>query len=391
MRRALTDCLSVVALLAALLLVWIWREGEGTPPPARYENPLYARLAAEPAARDLDLSFLRAVSEDRVGPGPLANPLFASPRHSFDVILFGDSTLAWGTLAPIIAQRSGLKVALFAYESAFQNRRMAPIYDAIARSYLKPGGLAVFSFAAWTQVAEPDLVRLYADDFARLAQRIAPGGELRADAPATATPLSAPAIEGWRHRMRAQIFGARDARAPALRSLPAQTPDSAARNAAAADGLLDIEAMHPRFLRADASAVTVMVDAAAALRSSASHEPSVYRRLEEVIPHPLSRGYFETNAAVVRALAATAPYRAVFMIPIYAAAERGSYLWQRAVYELRYADRLCLIDLGALHPTDGTLPVGKEGHVVNEGGLVKSILIGDALKAGQFACPAARH
>ena len=77
------------------------------------------------------------------------------------------------------------------------------------------------------------------------------------------------------------------------------------------------------------------------------------------------------------------------MIPVYAAAERGSYLWQRAVYRLVYADRFCLLDLGALHPANATLPVGKEGHVVNEGGLVKSALIGEALAAGKFECPPA--
>ena len=360
-------------------------------PVARYQNPIYARLVAAPAARGLDLSFLRAVSEDRLGPGPLGNPLFGAAPHSYDVILFGDSTLAWCTLPQVIGQRAGLKVGLFAYESGFQNRRMAPIYDAIARTYLKPGGLAVHSFAAWTQVADPDLVRLYETDFARIAQVIAAGGLpgplARGATQCTPGALSAAAIKAWRHRLHVRLFGATFNDDTSLPALPARSSDKAPPAVAPSGGLLDIEAMHPRFLRSDASAVTV--DADAALRSSGSQAPSLYRQLSEVVPHPVSRANFETNAAAWRALATDAPYRAVFMIPVYAAAELRSYLWQGAIYRLVYADRFCLLDLGALHPANTTLPVDKEGHVVNEGGLVKSALIGAALAAGKIECPAA--
>ena len=391
MRHVLVDTVFITALVATLLLGWIWREGDDTARAARYQNPLYARLVAEPAARGLDLSFLRAVSEDRVGPGPLANPLFQAAPHSYDVILFGDSTLAWGTLPQVIAQRSKLKVGLFAYESSFLNRRMARIYDALARTYLKPAGFAVYSFAAWTQVTDPDLVRLYAADFARIEQVIAAGGLpgplARSAAQGAPGVLSAARIEAWRHRLRVRMFGATHADYAALPALP--SPSGGPPAATPRHGLLDIEAMHPRFLRAEASAVTVMVDADAALRSSGSHEPPVYHQLAEVVTQPVSRANLETNAAAFRALAAGAPYRVVFMIPVYAAAERGSYLWQRAVYRLVYADRFCLLDLGALHPANATLPVGKEGHVVNEGGLVKSALIGEALAAGKFECPPA--
>jgi hypothetical protein len=392
MRSVLANTAAIATLMAFLLLTWIWREGRDTVAAPRYQNPLYGRLLELPAARGLDLSFLRTVTEDRVGPGPLANPLFEAPPHSYDVILFGDSTLAWGTLPQVVAQRAGLEVGLFAYESNFLNRRMVPIYDAIARTYLKPGGLAVFSFAAWTQVADPDLIRLYQTDFARIASVIASGGLpgplARGAAQRSSSVLSAANIEAWRHRLRLRIFGVAqrdDSALPPLPALPAlDTPSPSAPPA----GLLDIDAMHPRFLRADASAVSVMVDAAAALRSTASTEPSVYRHLAEVVTDTVSRAQLETNAAAFRALAAAAPYRVVLMTPIYAAAERGSYLWQRAVYRLVYAQQFCLLDLGALHPADITLPVGKEGHVVNEGGLLKSVLIGAALAAGKFECPA---
>jgi len=393
MRRALVDSLSLTALLAVLLLAWIWREGRDAATPQRYANPLYEQLVAMPAARGLDLAFLRAVTEDRVGPGPLANPLFESAPHSYDVILFGDSTLAWGTLPQVIAQRARLKVGLFAYESGFLNRRMARIYDAIARTYLKPGGLAVHSFAAWTQVADPTLVRLYTADFARIEQVMASGGLpgplARGAARKASGSLSAAGIEAWRHRMRVRLFGQARSDGASLPALPLQPADIAPVARPTPTGLLDIESMHPRFLRADASAVTVMVDSAAALRSAASQEPSAFRDLTDVVPHPLSRANLEANAAAWRAHTADAPYRVVFMIPIYAAAERASYLWQRAVYRLVYADRFCLLDLGALHPPNLTLPVGKEGHVVNEGGLVKSSLIGEALAAGKLECPAA--
>ncbi|MBI4695710.1 MAG: hypothetical protein HY749_17030 [Gammaproteobacteria bacterium] len=386
MRHALLHAFSIAALVAALFLAWIWRDGGQGAPAVRYANPLYETLLSRPEARGLDLSYLRAVSEDRSGPGPLANPLFASEPHSYDVILFGDSTLAWGTLPSVIAEGSGLRVGLFAYESGFLNRRMTRLYDALARTYLEPGGLAVFSFAAWTQLADPDLVRLYGEDFVRIETAIAAGGlPGRLDRrEAAAGLLSATGIAQWRHRLHERLFGAARDRDPVLLPLPAKPPETPARSDA---GPLDVEAMHPRFLRAEPAAVTVMVDADAALRSVASDEAPPFRDLAAALPDTAGRGHLETNAAAFRALAAQAPYRSVFMIPIYAASDRSAYLVQRALYRFAYAEELCVLDLGTLHPRDETLPVGREGHVVNEGGLVKSVLIAKALADARYVCP----
>jgi hypothetical protein len=389
MRHALLHAFSIAALVAALFLAWIWRDGGQVALAVRYANPLYETLLRRPEARGLDLSSLRAVSEDRIGPGPLANPLFASEPHSYDVILFGDSTLAWGTLPSVIAERSGLRVGLFAYESGFLNRRMARLYDAIARTYLRPGGRAVFSFAAWTQLADPDLVRLYGEDFARIETAIAAGGlPGRLDRrEAAAGLLSAMGIAQWRHRLHERLFGAVQGPGTILLPLPAKPPEAPARSAAEP---LDVEAMHPRFLRSEPGAVTVMVDAGAALRSIPSDEAPPFRDLPGALPDAASRANFERNAAALRALAAQAPYRSVYMIPIYAVSDRSAYLVQRALHRYAYKEVLCLLDLGVLHPPGETLPVGKEGHVVNEGGLLKSVLIAKALAGPGLECPVAR-
>jgi alginate O-acetyltransferase complex protein AlgI len=83
--------------------------------------------------------FARKVVSQRRGP-VLDHPLFGLPEHSVDVLIFGDSTAAWGISPRVIERVSRLRVAMFADEGMPLSAAECAFYRAAIDRYLAPDG-----------------------------------------------------------------------------------------------------------------------------------------------------------------------------------------------------------------------------------------------------------
>jgi hypothetical protein len=135
-------------------------------------NPLYATFLAIGDREGIDVSFAREVVSERNGP-TIEHPLFSMPERSVDVLIFGDSTAAWGIIPQIVEGASGLRVAMFAEAGLPLNEAQCPFYRAVIERYLAPDGRVLFFFAPKNLQHEPEVPfsRLLTGD--RLAQALA--------------------------------------------------------------------------------------------------------------------------------------------------------------------------------------------------------------------------
>lgn len=109
------------------------------------QNPFWSEY--EKASKDfgLDLSFAKDLVQKRYADYR-QNPLFADEPKSVDVLIFGDSTVAWGIIPEVLAQISSKKVRLFAYEGFGLTLESIKILKDLANYYLKDDGILIFSY-----------------------------------------------------------------------------------------------------------------------------------------------------------------------------------------------------------------------------------------------------
>ncbi|OGB26495.1 MAG: hypothetical protein A3I66_21440 [Burkholderiales bacterium RIFCSPLOWO2_02_FULL_57_36] len=111
------------------------------------ENPIYGELESRAKPLGLDVSFAKHVQSGRFDAQD--NKAFTEvPEGGWDVIIFGDSALAWSFSARLVEQVSGKRVAFVAQTSAIANKGMFDLSQKVADRYLKSGGTIVYLFSS---------------------------------------------------------------------------------------------------------------------------------------------------------------------------------------------------------------------------------------------------
>jgi len=179
------------ALVSVVALSLVGREPEAFQAAAggKFVNPIYSRLLAIGEREGFDVSFTREVVNQR-NVSTIDHPMFSMPEHGVDVLIFGDSTAAWGITPQVIEAVSGLRVAMFAVEGMPLNEALCTtFFRALIDKYLAPDGRTLFYFSPGNILRDPQNGKLFLRrkhrPFAQRAthdQTVAPCGDLQREA-----------------------------------------------------------------------------------------------------------------------------------------------------------------------------------------------------------------
>jgi hypothetical protein len=338
----------------------------------QFPNPLYSRLKAIGEREAFDTSFARSVVNQRRG-AVLDHPLFRLPEHSVDVLIFGDSTAAWGITPQVVESVSHLRVAMFADPGMPLNAAECTFYRAVIDKYLAPEGRTLFYFAPKNITRDPDrfhLPQLLDASGKNLNPRI---GRAQAQAP----PLDAWSFDGyreWRSTELEQPLQALGVRLPRL--TPYRSSIERLINPAWYAQKRKADAQHEKgFLRWDGWTATLNGTTRLVARRS-TDKP---RKLERYLPKGDRRGYTARNAEAL----STLPGQKLLVLPWSTA--KVHYLRFRALYAQYFAADAGLIDLGEMLPREARYPMSDVLHMKNESGFEASVLLGKWLRENPVA------
>jgi hypothetical protein len=330
-------------------------------------NPVYSRFEEIGAREGIDVAFTRTAKvwkNYREQRRPIHHPIFRSAPGSWDVIIFGDSTVAWGLIPKVISQRSGLRTAIFAHAASPLNQEAAYTLRRIIDRYLAPGGRAVFMFSALNQDRPPErraygeLRGLSDEAFATLAEEKALWWwsyegytEWREDQEGRMVRrlgLALPSVDLYRGRVEPWLN-------PAWYERKQENEEKR-------DG--------GYFFAWDSWGATFYTPEPA-WKSMYSGDPT---QLMDKGFREKSRTALQVNSVAICDL----PGRKLYGIPWYAIAPK--YKSGRMIYENFYQRCMGLLDMGMLHERGVRYPMKDVAHLANEAGLLASIAIGDWLR-----------
>ncbi|MCE9600037.1 MAG: hypothetical protein K8S54_18900 [Spirochaetia bacterium] len=371
-------------------------------------NPLYSEYKRRGRELNLDLDFTGVVRsmvpyDRRLNQDTLELELFCAKEKSLDVLLIGDSTMAWGVIPEVIEQRSGLRVGMFAMRSMYLNQATMRTTRRLQKYYLRDGGITLFGFAIWTQLQESEMVRRgelrkfnqYSDEeFERFAK------ERRSSCNVEPEPEEIPEPRLFSRGSLDSYSAELDLlRKDFRRSLGSLRESSLAREfrqwahpawfkAKTGDAQKEVPLEEER--RDEAQPVSNKFGDYKERISLASFQfvrwdnqtltatgPFTLRSIRSTVDPDLSFQISQTHRANAQSLL-DLPGRKGFVITIYA--EHRSYAIQRSIYAKLYKKHLELLDLGEMHPQERGFAMDNEGHPANLGGLEKSLLIADWLR-----------
>ncbi len=421
--KTLLFLLIAAFLSVALVLVW----GAFTRPVApakapseskqsRNNNPLQKEFVAIGKKHGIDFSF-SADTKYFFDWQSFPSALFCRQPGSLDVLLIGDSTLAWGMVPQVIEQITGLKVGMMALRSLYLNVRTVRTMKLLQKIYLKSGGITILGFDHFTQTKPAQMLHYPDDDFGKLD---------RASGDALVTFINSRfrLCHGkdpvWPVQILAEFSG--DKKSQESKILSYFTNDSLARYQKNINQMrayigsqwhiaLPEETwvhrsfaawLHPEWFiqkqleekKGPSVAESDIYKLAAdgepgdiqrwALVKWDYRSTTLFQRFEPA--HSIysdSPGYalftpekhHPPNAAAARSLTG----RVAYLITYYDS--DAKYQLARTYYHHFYKDRFALIDLGKMHPVADSYPLDKVNHTINVTGIYKSIQIGQWLKA----------
>ncbi|MBL8018234.1 MAG: hypothetical protein JNM27_01095 [Leptospirales bacterium] len=379
----------------------------------KVNNPLFTEYTRIGKEYNVDMEFTGVVRamvpyDRRLHRDSLELELFCEKEKSLDVLLIGDSTMAWGVIPSVIEQRSGLRVGMFAMRSMYLNETSMRTTERLQKYYLKPGGMTLFGFAIWTQLQDPGVVRrgelrkfnqLSDDEFLRFVRERRSSCNVPPEPEEVPEPrtFSRAAFEAYsnelgilRKDLRKSIGRLREttlardfrqmihpswyteklAPAPGTGEKPANAIDKEQPKETDPDSnefgdyKERISLGGFQFIRWDNQTLTATGPfSIRSIRSTVPPDPG----FRPTADHRL-------NADALRKLSG----RKAFIISFYS--EHRSYAIQRAIYATLYKDDVELLDLGEMHPEDRSFAMDNEGHPANLGGLEKSLLIAEWLR-----------
>jgi hypothetical protein len=356
--------LCLAALVGALVTVGLGplEDPEAAIQQRRFTNPLYDRFQEIAEREGIDVSFTRRVTRDPGQRDVRNHPLFRSAPGSWDVIILGDSTVAWGLIPQVISERSGLRVASFGFAGNVLNRKGTWLYRRIIERYLAPAGRVVLMFTSWTQVLSPEaqphngFEDLDQAGFDELTQR----GRRRRWSYRDYRELRDELERGLASRLGLRL--------PSVGVYgswvePLANPAWSARKRESREKDVRIRFGWDQW--------TVTLSNPNIRRwSRFSNRPAV--TIEVAAPEK-QRRFAEINAEAACQL----PGRKIYAIP-WSETDK-EYAAARAIYREYYSHAMELLDLGRLHERGERYPL-EQYHFANESGLIASLLIGDWLR-----------
>ena len=111
-----------------------------------FDNPLFPTFQRIAKKYNLDLNFTKKVWIGQAERAYMVNDIFNQQKHSVDILFFADSTIGWGVIPQVIEQITGKKVAIYAYNNNVLTTATSHLYEKLANYYLKKDGIVLFSF-----------------------------------------------------------------------------------------------------------------------------------------------------------------------------------------------------------------------------------------------------
>lgn len=360
----------------------------------KFKNPLYTKYKTIAEKHNLDLSFTQLTKEQR---GPLnykINTIYSMPPKSVDILFIGDSSLIWGTIPEVIEQITDKKIAFFAYESNPLTVRTAKLFNMISKYYLKDNGILVLSFDPNFYNHDPKST-LYTEEkrngisswdfekfssFAKAQEKktiIKNGIENKnqlsnlqstntlSEEPASSTPYSFQTYQKIYHSVSKYLKDEYHMylKSSSLYSLYLEKYINPKWNKNKNVNLKNDTTM---YLRWNMNTVT--------LYDPNFDQLSIH---SDAIPgKSLNDNNTKNNAQAASNIYGA---RKILMIPLHS--HDIYYKMSRNIYNTYYKKNgFELLDLGKYQPKDTGYPMQGGSHMGNEGGLMKSILIGEWLK-----------
>ncbi len=341
------------------------------------ENPLYGEYRRIGQRHGLDMRFTRYAQCEKMTFTPIAgHPLFSIDPHSLDILIFGDSCVAWGIIPEVVEQITGLRVGLFAFEAFPLNLASLKVIDNVASYYLKPEGLVLLGFSNWfhEQNAHGPIL-LHSDWMYRVGgmtkksfERFMEGERARDSAGEVS--LRETISRYFDFASYRKMYGG-------FKGYLGETLHLSLLQIALYGDYLEpvinpgwhkkkqsmIAQVHC-FLRWNNRSVAVhMADAGTrSLHSDAAGDPSFTNRHTEAV-----------SAAVGRLR-----HRKIFLIHFKHSEDK--YRKLRSIYSAYYKNIAGLIDLGRAHPRNESYEMDAREHPINTGSLHQSIILGKELR-----------
>ena len=383
-------------------------------------NPIYDKLKKEGRKHKLNLEFTCNIQQITGRMRSFESAIFCHKPESLDVILFGDSTIGWAIIPQVIEQKTGLKVGIFALRGMYLNRRSLSVLQKIKEHYLKKDGISIFAFDQWTQEKHPNIFRrrdelsniskmsnykfrLFADKRFKLCNgynvdrsKIKPERKNTSIFYTSASLFSLDAYKKYNkktlllqkflrikaglqlprrtflHKKISKVFNPAWYNKKKMDDIP-QTKslvDNSINNRLKSsdenpykfkkNGLISEFRYKRIWIRWDHYSLSIYMKKPTRMSIFSNKQPKkkVY----------ISRYLRENSKALIEF-----PGQKAYLITFYP--RHQNYITLRGYYNRLYKDHLKLIDLGVLHPVRGGFPMDFKAHLVNTGGLHKSLAI----------------
>jgi len=340
-----------------------------------FDNPLYEKYIGIAHKYNLDLSFTKKVWEQRGPRNYKINDIFHQEKKSIDILFIGDSAIAWGLIPQVIEQMTHKKVAVYAYEANVLTDTTTWLYNKLAHYYLKENGMVIFSFEDRNKARSPKMVSISVKEFNEIM------AWQNLDFQKYATKINKNFYDKYLsykafHKKYNQIsenlketYGL-GLQSPTLYSSYVEEKINPVLHQAK----MANENEKTKFLRWD-------------MRSSTQYNPQ-FKDLAFHNENMSTKAYINENIREnVKSAAKIYGKHKIYMVNLFN--NKESYQLTREIYQ-RYYEKLGfeLCDLGVflkdntgfIMQEDGT-HLNARTHMGNEGGLMKSILIGEWLKA----------
>ena len=356
-------------------------------------NPLYKKYEMIAKEYNLDLTFTRNTKDQRGPVDYKRNAIYSEKPKSIDILFLGDSSISWGLIPEVIEQITGKKVAMFAYESNVMTRKTAKLFNMISKYYLKENGILVVSFDNHLYSKNPNLTliskkeceEMNSWDFERFSKC------------AKSQEGKVPQITGKIENILAQINTEDNASSVnpnnevSLFERYQDAYDTFSKYLAETFNLhlksIDFytlyleEYFNPEWNKK--KNVNIKNDTTMYLRwnmkSITLYDPNFDHHSKHSEVKPDTKLADKNIGANAEAAASIYGKRKIFMVPIFD--EDRHYKLSRNIYDTYYRENgFELCDLGLYHPPKAQYLMQGGSHMGNEGGLFKSILVGECLR-----------
>ncbi|MCC5816582.1 MAG: hypothetical protein JJT78_17655 [Leptospira sp.] len=385
-------------------------------------NPLWEEFKKIEKDYKIDLSFTKKV-QIKTDWMTFPSGVFCHKPGSLDVLIVGDSTIAWGIVPQVIEQRSGLKVGVFAQRGMYLNKRTVPIVQRLQELYLKPGGMLILGFGFMSQGADPMAIHREDDDFGKVESKskneflqFAKKRYKACQEYINKEPMELSQVDevfqdslnkNEENNFQFNLYSNQNFKT--YQELVIQRfrnflDDSFHMKIRSDSGVRELykSSTHPGWFleKAKKTGKNPKVD----LSSNTIYDLDLSKSPKDIYNIALLRwdpysttlfqkyGIFESIPSTEPAYQGWTPYwnlkingeavqsltGKIAYIITYQQTEEN-YRTSRSIYEYFYKDRFQLIDLGVLHPKE-PIQLDKSYHTLNTSGIIKSIQIGDWLK-----------